>query len=443
MNFGRRTLIRGIGAAGVSLAFTGLVSADGETTYLTRVSGKHAKQNLRRRGYTIEHELANGSLLFVRAGDDAETVASVDGVGDAVPDFRFELESPVMEEFHEELEDDSTGNGNGNESSSTDDTEEDSPEYLDIQWDKLLTEVPEAHEVSTGDGTRLAVIDTGIDHTHPDLGNVNTDLSNSIIGGDVGSHTGDVGYHGTHVAGTIGATGAVGVLGSAPHAELVSVRIFADDGGATFGDVLLAIDYATGIDADAANMSIGTPPIPPEFNAAQYRRIMEPVAQHAASNGTVLVGSAGNSDANLQQGGYFTLPNSLAGVVSVSATAPNDLRAFYSNYGTNEIDVGAPGGGYETLEKTLEEDPDVVDWPFPLNLILSTVPGGWGWAAGTSMAAPQVTGLVGIVRELDPDTTSGQVRKTIKAAADGVEGQNDADLGAGRVNARGCVEEMQ
>jgi subtilisin family serine protease len=178
--------------------------------------------------------------------------------------------------------------------------------------------------------------------------------------------------------------------------------------------------------------------------------------------GTLLFGSAVNSDVNLQLGGFFTLPNSLAGVSSISATGPNDLRTFYSNYGTNEIDVGAPGGGYETLEKTLctedgtvygsceeDEDGDSVDceecdppeFPFPTNLVLSTIPGdGYARFAGTSMAAPQVTGTAALVREQHPNANARQVENAIKQGADLVQGRNDPDLGAGRLNANGALD---
>ncbi|MFC7230818.1 S8 family serine peptidase [Saliphagus sp. GCM10025308] len=284
-------------------------------------------------------------------------------------------------------------------------------------------------------------MDTGVDDTHPDL-TVDTERSVSIIEGQVGDHTGDVGYHGTHVAGTTAANGSVGMLGTAPDATIVSIRVFGTEGGATFGDILAGMEYAAGVGADAANMSIGTSPIPPAANADQYRRVMEPIAQSVTSAGTLLVGSAGNSDANLQQAGLFTLPNSLSGVLSVSATAPNDERAFYSNYGSNEIAVGAPGGGYETEEKTVSEDPDEVEWPYPTNLVYSTVPGGYGWAAGTSMAAPQVTGLAGLVRELAPGSNTRRVWDAIAQGAEGTDGRSDPEFGAGRTNALKTVERL-
>ena len=442
----RRTLLTGIGAGTASLTFAGVVAADGETRYLVRLSDNSAERRVRRRGFTVENRLADGRVLVVTGADDAsDDLEAIDDVADAVPDFAFELEGPELTETADvDPGDDAKGNGNKN-GHETDGTEDEEPALFDRQWDKHVTDAASAHGWATGEGRRVAIIDTGVDHTHQDLGNVNVDASATVFDGEVTDHAGDVHYHGTHVAGITAATGAVGVLGTAPDAEVVSLRVFAvnEDGDlvAYFSDILLAMEHAAAVDADAANMSIGTPPIPPAANAAQYRRVMEPVAQAVTSQGTLLVGSAGNSDANLQQGGFFTLPNSLAGVTSISATGPNDERTFYSNYGTNEIDVGAPGGGYETLEKTLNEDGDEVEWPFPTNLVISTVPGdGYAWLAGTSMAAPQVTGTAALVRERTPDATAKRVERDIKAGADLVDGDSDSELGAGRLNATDALD---
>jgi subtilisin family serine protease len=447
MTLDRRALLKGIGIGGASLTFPGVAAGDGETEYLVRIGASAARQRIRQRGYRVVEELADGDVLVVVADEESsDDLESIDDVEDAVPDFAFELEGPELKE-DADLDGGGDGQGNGNGQGqggggSDDEDGGDGPAFFDLQWDKQVTEVRAAHDSADGSGTRLAIIDTGIDHTHPDLGNVNTELSTVFVNqGEQKDHTGDVLYHGTHVGGIAAGTGAEGVLGTAPGAELVSVRVFAEgELLAYFSDILRAIEYAAANGADAANMSIGTPPIPPQANAAQYRRVMEPVAQRTSAAGTLLVGSAGNSDANLQQGGYFTLPNSLAGVTSISATAPNDLRAFYSNYGTNEIDVGAPGGAYETLEKTLEEDEDAVEYPFPTNLVLNAVPGGWAWLAGTSMAAPQVTGTAGLVRDVDPDATAERVERVIKDGADLVEGDNDEELGAGRLNAADATD---
>lgn len=435
----RRTVLAGIGAGAATLSFAGVVSADSSARYLVRLGNPDRERAIRHDGFSVENRLADGSVLIVTGPADAVgDLESIRGVTGAVPDFRFELEVPAQSEPADASpggDDDGHGNGNGRGNgrgagATGDETDADGPELFDQQWDKHVTDVERAHERATGDGRRVAIIDTGVDHTHQDLANVNVDASASIIDGEVSEHVGDIGDHGTHVAGIAAATGAVGVLGTAPDAEIVSLRVFAGDGGAAFSDILLAMEYAAALEADAANMSIGTSPIPPQENAAQYRRIMEPVAQSVASSGTLLVGSAGNDDANLQQEGRFTLPNSLAGVTSISATAPSDERAFYSNYGSNEIDLGAPGGGAAAEEETVMED-----------LVLSTVPGDeYAWFAGTSMAAPQVAGAAALVRERAPDATARQVERALKAGADLVTGESDADLGAGRLNAADAID---
>lgn len=480
MNLHRRGLLKGLGVAGVSLTFAGLASANsGDAQYVLLVNG-NARRRLEQEGFRVRQELADGGVLVVHGPEDADP-SSVRGVSEAYRDVRLELERPA-------------------ESSIADESELEPPTfYHDFLWDKQVTETLEANQYATGDGSAVAVIDTGCDYEHPDLepnldteagrlfreGAIEDGVEDGIpvarpvdedeYGGDedvpafeideVEQHVADdVQGHGTHVGGIATASaddGAIGtgVTGTAPDASLVSLRVFwwaeVDDDAdrpderwalfTTTGDILTAIDYAGEQGYDAANLSLGTMPLPPQVNAAGIKAVYERVIQRATQRGTLVVASAGNSDANLQQGGYFTLPNSIAGAISVSASAPNDERAFYSNFGTNEIDVGAPGGGYETLEKTLEGDPDVVDWPFPFNLVFSTTSprvegASYGWKAGTSMAAPQVAGLAALVRELDADANGKRVESAVKHGAEGATGRSDPDFGAGRINALNTVE---
>lgn len=416
----------------------GLASAsDGRSRYVVRTGDPAA---IEREGFEVLAELADGTVALVAGPEDAtDELAAVAGVSTAVPDFEVELEGPAPVKVDVEP--------------SAVDVDADDV-YDELLWDKQLQQVREAHEYATGAGRTVAILDTGVDDDHPDL-DVDEDHSVVITDGQPVPEIGDSGFHGTHVAGTVAGTGDVAMVGTAPDATVVSVRILGPGTGA-WGDILAGMEYAAEIGADAANMSIGTAPIPPQGHADGYNRLMQSVANTVTRDGTLLVGSAGNSDANLQQGGYFTLPNSLSGVFSIGATTPTDLKTLYSNYGTNEIGVGAPGGGYENEERTFESDD--VEFPWPLNAVFSTVPEtgllpdpyvdttidgeAYAWLMGTSMAAPQVSGLAALVRDADPSTNAREVESAIAHGAEGTDGRGDPELGSGRVNALRTLESL-
>jgi subtilisin family serine protease len=440
MDVTRRSVLKGIGATSASLTFAGFASADGGTRYIITVENDRVHDRIEAAGFEIENELADGAVVTAVGREDAvDDPETIRGVTAAARDVQFALEEPVATEpVDEHFEE---------------------PAFWDLQWDKHVTDVERAHETATGAGSTIAVIDTGIDTSHPDLQNVDTTNSAAIIDGDI--TTGDGGWvhwHGTYVAGIAAAQGE-GIIGTAPDADILNLRVFPEEGPllASGSDILLALEYAAGLDVDAANISLGAGPFPPQANAGGLRAARQKVVNDVVRRGTLVAASAGNGDANLKQGGFFHLTSSVAGAMSISATGPNDKRAFYSNYGSNDIDVGAPGGGYETLKKTLcteegivfgsceedeEGDPinceecDPPEWPFPTNLVLSAFPGAsYIWAAGTSAAAPQVTGTAALVREIAPDANARQVEQAIYHGADLVDGQSDDDLGAGRLNA--------
>ncbi|ELY65590.1 S8 family peptidase [Natronococcus jeotgali] len=417
----RRRVLQGITAAGLSIGALGSGSASSGTTYV--VTGGSSGR-LEDAGFAVTRELAGGSVSIVTGPADAEgDLESVSGVSGVTENFAVDFADPVESA----------------EPQTTDDAA-----FTDLQWDKEITDTFAAHDYATGEGTRIVIADTGVDGTHPDLEeNFNEELSVSFVGGgEEAPHMGPAaGDHGTHVAGTAAATGDVGVTGTAPDAEIVSVRVLGDD-SSSFADVLAGADYAARIGADAASFSLGAGPFPPEASSDGTRVATQKVMQDVVSRGTVQTVSSGNAETNLQQGGRFYLPGTVQGAMTISASGPNDELAFYSNYGTNEIEVGAPGGGYETEEKTVDPDADV-EWPYPTNLVYSTVPnGGYGWKAGTSMAAPQVAGLVGLVRELEPDMNANQVENEIAHGAELGEGQSSSEFGAGRINALSTVQRI-
>lgn len=498
----RRGFIKAAAGA-TALSMLGTASATkGRTQYVVTANGKHAERRLERDGIEVLGAIADGRVLLV-AADSADAVRSVRGVSNVAPNRAFRPIGPERQATEE----------------STDE------QFASIQWDKHTetTGAFEAHDVATGAGRTVAIIDTGIDADHPDLrarmdrgrlfraDGLSSPSGTPTVTGDtsiaarlppgtadegdtapdddtvelepylfLGSPdtreqpaADDVQSHGSHCAGIATAkhddTSAgedFGIAGMAPDAEVVPLRVFywkeftdypfdVDGDGTdesvtvttlytTDFDILSAIDYAGDIGADAANMSLGGGVIKGRDHSSGEHVAYQRVIQRAVQQGTVVTTSAGNASADLQHGGYYTLPNSVPGSISVSATGPNNERVFYSNYGTSDIDVGAPGGGYETLEKTLAAD---TEWPFPLNLVYSTVPpdlnGGraYDWYAGTSMAAPQVAGLVALIREVAPDMSAKQVQSVIENSARYTAGKGSPDVGAGIIHAPGALAE--
>ena len=295
----------------------------------------------------------------------------------------------------------------------------------------------EAWDVTTGSGnTVVAVIDTGVDYTHPDLAdnmwsnlaelngqpNVDDDgngFVDDIYGYDFFNDDGnpmDDHSHGTHVAGTIGAVGnnGLGVVGVNWDIQIMAIKFLGDDGTGDLGDAIEAIDYAVANGATISNNSWG-------FNGAFSPALHDALLQ-AGNAGHIFAAAAGN-------GGFFgigmdndTQPFYPAGfgldnVVSVAALDRNDNLAIFSNYGRNSVDLGAPG----------------VD-------ILSTVPGGgYDTFSGTSMATPHVTGVLALLQDLHPEWSYQQVIDVVLNTAEPIDALTDLTVTGGRLNANNAV----
>lgn len=232
--------------------------------------------------------------------------------------------------------------------------------YLSSQWHLGTIGATAASAVTRGSpAVTIAIIDTGIDYTHPDL------AGKVILGPDLGSGDNDpkdTHGHGTHVAGIAAATGdnGIGVSGVCPGCSLLAVKVF-PDGSGTAWDYLVAQGIVWAVDSGATviNLSLGGP---------DQSAVTRNAVDYAWSRGAIVIGAAGN--------GGTASPSYPAGyenAVGIVATTAADARASYSNYGS-WADLAAPGSG-----------------------ILSTVPGG-GYASwsGTSMAAPVASGAAGL-----------------------------------------------
>ena len=315
-------------------------------------------------------------------------------------------------------------------------------ELSDLQWDKRSQRVADAHGVTDGDGTRVAVIDTGVAPDHPDLRHA-VDAERSRNFTDDGGDFTDVMGHGTHVSGIIagGDRSGRGVLGTAPATDLVACRVFTGRGTARFGAILAAMVYSARIEADAVNMSLGAYPLPLADTDVQFLLdLLNRATAVGRQHDTVFVAAAGNAGVDLDTDGLVvSLPTEAANVVSVSATGPIGFRwdddgddgdddplddltsppsepAYYTNYGEQAIDVSAPGGN-------VDRDAMDTDRRWFYDLVFSSLPSGYGWLAGTSMAAPQVTAAAALVRSRYPDLDAPGVRRHLRETADGASAQ--------------------
>lgn len=414
-------------------------------------------ERVARDGFSVRRSFAGDSLLLVSGEPgEARRLGAVSGVVDAVRD------RPLPGRLPEALR---SGAPAGSGGDSTD-------SHVGRQWDKAVTAGFEAHETATGDGTTIAVIDSGIDAAHPDLEeNLNQDASRRVSRGQLRRSRGRDGLgHGTFVAGVAAASDGDegGVVGMAPDAELVSIS--PSFGATALVDIVASMEYAVAIGADAMNLSLGLlVDLSPRVERA-LRRLVERFARFAYPQ-TVTVIASGNRDIDASPGtGVYDFPASIENAITVGATGPNDERTFYSTYGSGFVDVGAPGGGYETAGKSFcEADDDgddtgrlaaervpgaagepceLPEYPYPTNHIYGAIPPAsriaraagyagerYAYLGGTSFAAPQVAGVVALVREVVPALPAQRVERLVAATADPVPGEGPSELGAGRVNA--------
>lgn len=425
------------GILGGIAAGTTVTAATNADRYIVRAKPNHDLD-----GVNIVHDLREEIGHAVVSGD-ASTLES--RKVDYVEDTQYKLDRPVAE------------------AAVPDDAAEtrDEPFYA-LQWDKEATNVPDAHDITRGDGARIAVIDSGVAAGHPDLSHaVNTTLSRDFTGDGYGAGGPFGGDHGTHVAGIIAANDQndQGTVGTAPGAEIVDCRVFSPGELASFGDIIAAMVYSAAVGCDAANLSLGAYPIPRQGLGSFYGKVLNRVTAYTRKEGTLLVVAAGNSGADLQHDkSVISLPNEAANVVSVSATGPigylwgdpgleSDFSspAFYTNYGTNAIDVSAPGG-----DADLDAIGTGVDWY--LDLVFNTISQpvfdddgtflganhSYGWKAGTSMAAPQVAGVAGLVAAANPRYNANKLRNAILGGAQDMD--DNAFHGRGFLDAHGALQ---
>ena len=271
----------------------------------------------------------------------------------------------------------------------------------DAQGDTALatTGADVVHETLAldGSGVLIAVMDTGVDYTHPDFGACSAiggacrvTVGHDFVGDAfTGSATPpvpdadpmDCGGHGTHVAGIAAASAAApgGVTGVAPGASIAAYRVFGCTGSTTAAIMLQAMEQALADGADVLNMSIGS-----SFQWPSYPTAV--AANNLVEQGVVVVASIGNSGTSgIAAASAPGVGDRVIGVASFDATS--SLISSFSSWGLTPTlsvkpDIGAPGGGIRST------------WP--------VAKGSYATASGTSMASPHVAGAAALLLEADP-----------------------------------------
>jgi serine protease len=299
------------------------------------------------------------------------------------------------------------------------------------QWHLPAIDAPTAWDVTTGAGVIVAVLDTGVAYEDsgifrlaPDLAGASFATGWDFIDGD--PHPNDENGHGTHVASAIAATtnNSIGVAGVAPGVTIMPVRVLDAGGGGSDWAAAQGLRFAADNGADIVNMSFGAP--------TSSAVVAEAVA-YATSKGVTVVAASGNGNEN-GVGGPVSYPAAMDGVIAVGAVRYDRTRPLYSNYGPT-LDLVAPGG-----DLTVDQNGDGYGDGVLQETFVDGDPStfGYGFLAGTSMAAPQVSAVAALLAATGagPDA----IEQLLKATAVdlGPAGRDD-EYGYGLVQAGAAV----
>lgn len=265
-----------------------------------------------------------------------------------------------------------------------------------VPWGVSRIHADQSWGTSTGTGVKVAVVDTGIDLSHPDLaanvkGGYNAIQSAKSYNDDNG--------HGTHVAGTIAAlNNTIGVVGAGYTINLYAVKVLDRTGSGWLSDIIEGLNWCVTNGMKVASMSLGSSSDNQSFHDA---------VTAACNAGVTLVAAAGNSS-----GGAVSYPARYPEVIAVTASDSQDHLAYFSSVGP-EVDLIAPG----------------VDVP-------STYKGGgYKTLSGTSMACPHVSGAAALKLAVAPLLTPADVAAALKATATPLPGLSASQQGSGLVDA--------
>ncbi len=288
------------------------------------------------------------------------------------------------------------------------------PGYSSL-WAMPVIQAHDAWNISTGsEEVVVAVIDTGIDYTHPDLsGNMWTSsegyhgynaMNDSFYPMD------DYG-HGTHVAGTIGAVGdnELGVVGVNWNVSLMAVKFLGQDGFGTIADAIAGLEYVLERKLEGENIVATSN----SWGGGGHSELLYDAIEQHRDAGILFVAAAGNYGSNNDLWPMYPANFDLTNIISVAATDSTDDLAGFSNYGARSVHVAAPG----------------------VNINSTTPDGTYTYNSGTSMAVPHVSGLVALLASHNSSHDYIGLKNTVLSSVDQLDPLYDMLMTNGRINA--------
>lgn len=289
--------------------------------------------------------------------------------------------------------------------------------FSGYQWNMYATSMPYVWGMgSFGSGVTVAVIDSGVDVSHPDLAGRLLPPIDTVYTSSSPNYCVDLLGHGTHVAGIIGAivNNSSYIAGMNNLSVFIQpIKAYTDGSGFAAKDLAEAIDAAISVGADIINMSLG-------WSDGAYDSTVAAAVQRAYNAGIAVVAAAGNGASSV-----VDFPANLSNVIAVSAVDSTLSISNFSDYGT-EVDFAAPGGstvgGGEFIYST-----------YPIAL------GGIGGLAGTSQASPHVAALIAML--MTRGATRNEALDTMRYTAQ-LDDMNPSYYGSGLINAYAAVNDF-
>ncbi|MBX3288054.1 MAG: S8 family serine peptidase [Acidobacteria bacterium] len=274
----------------------------------------------------------------------------------------------------------------------------------------------------------VAVLDTGVDYTHPDLVSnmwIRPDNIPAYTDPELGTFNDRYGFnaadnladpmddngHGTHCAGIIGAEGdnGIGIVGVNWKVRIMPLKFLGRGGFGSTKDAIEAINYAVDRKKKGVNVRI----ISASWGSTMRSKALEDAIRAAGEHGILFVAAAGNSGTDNDKRPHFPSNYDLPNVVSVAALDRSDALASFSNFGANTVHVAAPGK----------------------EIVSTWLKGAYREASGTSMATPHVAGIAALLLAADPDISVEKLKKRIIAASDSLDPLTGRIVSGGRINA--------